>query len=139
MEINGSGTEVVGLFGDQNLAVEIDSAVHGVEGFVAHRDAVDVEQDAIAEDAEMDLVPLVGEHLWFLPGERLESPVVLENGEFDGVSLRIESDCELGLSLGVRDPNKVPTSTGLPTVTEGRHEAELLRQALVKNAKRRHD
>ena len=82
----------------------------------------------------MNLVPLLGENFRLLPRQGLNGPVVLEDGELDRLQLRVEADGELRTSAAVGDPDEVPLAAAVVTVvSEGRHEAELLRNALVEN------
>ena len=73
-------------------------------------------------------------HLSLLPGEGLQLPVVVEDGELDGVPPGVEAHGELRLAPGVGDPDQLPPVLGGPPVAEGGHKAELLRQTLVKNS-----
>ena len=87
------------------------------------------------ENAEVDLVPLLGEDLGLLPRQRLDRAVVLQNGELDRLQLRVEPDGELRLAAAVGDPDEVPfPAPEVSVVPERRHEAELLRDALVENS-----
>ena len=63
----------------------------------------------------------------------MQGPVVLEDGELDGVPGGVQPDGELRLPLAVRDANQVPAPPGLAPVPEGGHEAKLLGQALVEH------
>ena len=57
------------------------------------------------ENAEVDLVPLLGEDLGLLPRQRLDRAVVLQDGELDRLELRVEPDGELRLAAAVGDPD----------------------------------
>lgn len=88
----------------------------------------------------MNLVPLLGEHFRLLPGQGLNGPVVLEDGELDRLQLRIEADGELRASAAVGDPDEVPLAASVVSVvSECRHEAELLRNALVEDPAKEKD
>ena len=73
-------------------------------------------------------------HLGLLPGEGLQLPVVVEDGELDGVPPGVEAHGELRLTPGVGDPDELPPVLGGPPVAEGGHKAELLGQTLVKDS-----
>lgn len=75
-------------------------------------------------------------HLSLLPGEGLHLPVVVEDGELDGVPPGVEAHSELRLAPGVGDPDDLPPVLGWPPVAEGGYKAELLRQTLVKDSPR---
>ena len=70
-----------------------------------------------------------------LPGERLEAAVVLLDGELDGLAVGVEADGELRLAARVGHADQVPAPPRLRVgaVPEGRHEGELLGQALVED------
>ena len=71
-----------------------------------------------------------------LPGERLEAAVVLLDGELDGLAAGVEADGELRLAARVGHADQVPAPPPplrAAAVPEGRHEGELLGQALVED------
>jgi len=68
----------------------------------------------------------------------LELPVVIEDGELDGVPPGVQAHSELRLAPGVGDADQLPPALGGPPVAEGGDEAELLGQALVKHPQCRH-
>lgn len=96
--------------------------------------AVDIENHPVSEDSEVNLVPLVVENFWFLPGQGLQFPVVVEDGELDGVPGGIEAHRELRLARTIRDLNGIPFVVPRTSVSECRHETELLRKSLVEDS-----
>ncbi len=76
-------------------------------------------------------MPVGGEDVRPLPGERLQRAVVPQDGELDGLPGWVETDGELRLALGVGDADEVPpASRAAAAVAERGHEAELLGEAL---------
>ena len=47
-------------------------------------------------------------NLWFLPGERLEFSIVVEDGKLNGLSARVESHCKLRLTSCVGNSDQLP-------------------------------
>ena len=134
LEVDGHRPQRVRLLGDDDLPVEVDPAVHVLHGPLPGRPAVDVQGHPVPEDPEVDLVPVGVEDLRHLPGQRLQGAVVAQDGELHGLPGRVQAHGELRLALGVRDADQVPAPAGTaPTAAERRHEAELLRQALVEH------
>ena len=73
--------------------------------------------------------------MWPFPAERLETAVVLLDGELDGLAVGVEPDGELRLAARVGDADEVPPPpTAVAAVAEGGDERELLREALVEHA-----
>ena len=88
--------------------------VHVFQRLFADALAVGVEEDLVAEDAKVDLLPLaalVGEDLGPLPTQRLQTAVVLLDGELDRLPVGVEPDGELRLAPRVGDADEVPAPT----------------------------
>jgi len=134
LQVDRDGPARLGLLGNDDLAAQVDPAVHNVDGSFADLLAVDVQDDSVPEDSEVNFVPFLGKDLSLLPRQRLYRSVVLQDGEFHRFQFGVEADGELRLSAAVGDTDEVPLpSLEVPVVPERRHEAELLRNALIEN------
>ena len=60
----------------------------------------------LPEYSKMDLVPFLGKDFRLLPGQGLDGPVVLKDGELDSLQLGVKPDCELRLASPIRDSGK---------------------------------
>lgn len=139
LEVNGLGPLAVRLLGDHDVSIEVDPAVHHLQGLLAHGLAVDIEHNLVPEHSKVEFVPVVVKNLSLLPRQRLELPVVVEDGELDGVPPGVEAHGELGLAPGVGDPDELPPVLSWPPIAESGHKAELLGQTLVEDLQCGHD
>lgn len=71
LQVDPMGQAASSFLGNEDIPVEVDPAVDRLQRLLAHGLAVDVEDHPVPEHAEVQLVPLVVEHLGFLPGEGL--------------------------------------------------------------------
>ena len=63
LEVDGLSPLAVCLLGDHDVPVEVDPAVHHLQGLLSHGLAVDIEHHLVSEHSKVKFVPVIVKNL----------------------------------------------------------------------------